>query len=204
MSYPLTVSAATNPEGLRADSARVRARMLAVARDRLAAGDLDLPMNAVAKAAGVGVGTVYRHFATRQALIESLAAESLETLVADTQAAAREPDPGAGVSALLQAGLRIQLSDPALAEVLATADTVGDKTQDLRRELAAAIDTLLHRARIEGTIRPDLTADDLRRLLCGLQHAVRIGPIDDADRYLDMLLNGLRPGTVASDAGGSR
>ncbi|MEW1586840.1 helix-turn-helix domain-containing protein [Micromonospora vinacea] len=187
------MSATTNAENLRADSARVRARMLAAARERIAAGDLDLPMNAIAKAAGVGVGTVYRHFPTRQALLESLAAQSLENLVAVAVAAAREPDVGSGLAALLRAGMRIQLSDPALAEVLSTIDAAGDETADLSRDLAAAITTLLDRARTEGAIRPDLTADDLRRLLCGLQHAVRIGAVDDADRYLDILLAGLRP-----------
>ncbi|MEV0329376.1 helix-turn-helix domain-containing protein [Micromonospora echinospora] len=188
------MSPTTNAESLRADSARVRARMLAAARDRMAAGGLDLSMNAVAKAAGVGVGTVYRHFPTRQALLEALAAQSLETLVATAVAAAREPDVGTGLAALLRAGLRIQLSDPALAEVLAAVDAVCAETLDLSRDLAAAIATLLDRARTEGAIRPDLTADDLRRLLCGLQHAVRIGATDDdADRYLDILLAGLRP-----------
>ena len=67
----------TSTASLRADSARVRARMLAAARERLAAGDLELPMNAIAKAAGVGVGTMYRHFPTRQALLESLATREL-------------------------------------------------------------------------------------------------------------------------------
>ena len=64
---------------------------------------------------------------------------------------------------------------------------------NLSRELAGAIAGLLDRAHAEGAIRPDVTADDMRRLLCGVQHAVRIGAAEDADRYLDILMMGLRP-----------
>ena len=79
--------------------------MPAAARDRLRAGDTDLPMNALAKAAGVGVGTAYRHFRTRQVLLEALAAESFAALVADARAGAADPDPAAGLRRLLRAGL---------------------------------------------------------------------------------------------------
>ena len=76
MNYPLSTMAAmaptTNTDALRADSARARARMLAAARARVTAGDLDLPMNAVAKDAGVGVGTMYRHFPSRAELAAAL------------------------------------------------------------------------------------------------------------------------------------
>jgi AcrR family transcriptional regulator len=183
----------TNADSLRADSARVRTRMLAAARARISNGDLELPMNAIAKAAGVGVGTVYRHFPSRQALLESLAAESLQSLVAGAGAAAAGADTAEGLADLLRAGLRLQLADPALAGVLAAPEAVCLETIELSRELGTAIGRLLDRARAEGVIRPDVTADDIRRLICGVQHAVRIGRLDDADRYLEILLNGLHP-----------
>jgi len=183
----------TNADSLRADSARVRGRMLAAARARMIDGDLELPMNAIAKAAGVGVGTVYRHFPSRQALLESLAAQSLQSLVGEAVAAAANPDVAAGLAGLLRAALRCQLTDPALAEVLAATDAACLETLDLSRELGRAIGTLLDRARAAAVIRPDLTADDIRRLMSGVQHAVRIGSPTDADRYLEILLSGLRP-----------
>jgi len=183
----------TNADSLRADSARVRARMLAAARERVDAGDLELPMNAIAKAAGVGVGTVYRHFPSRQALLESLAAQSLESLVGDAVEAAGNPDVTAGLTKLLRAALRCQLTDPALAVVLAASDATCLETMHLSRELGSATGRLLDRARAEGVIRRDVTADDIRRLMCGVQHAVRIGAAGDADRYLEILLNGLKP-----------
>ena len=182
----------TKPEKLRADSARVREQMLAAARLRLAAGDLELPMNATAKAAGVGVGTVYRHFPTRQVLLESLATQSLASLVADAQTGASDPDPAAGLARLTRAGLRLLLDDPSLAAVLAAPDFTCADTAKLAAELFGSLEILLDRARATGTIRTDVTVDDLRRLICGTEHAVRAGSTDAADRYLDVLLRGLR------------
>jgi AcrR family transcriptional regulator len=183
----------TSADNLRADSARVRARMLDAARARLRDGDAELPMNAVAKAAGVGVGTVYRHFPSRQVLFESLAADSFATLVTDARQAADDPDTAAGLAHLLRAGLRIMLTDPSLGEVLTRPDFACTETAELSRELFAALLSLLDRARAEGVIRPDVTPDDLRRLMCGVLYAVRVGGDDAADRYLDILLRGLRP-----------
>ncbi|GLZ11599.1 TetR family transcriptional regulator [Actinomadura sp. NBRC 104425] len=181
---------------LRADSARVRARMLAAARARLAAGDMELPLNAIAKDAGVGVGTVYRHFAGRQALLESLAADSYRALIAEAAAAADNPDIADGLRNLVRAALRRQLADPALAAVLSTPECQCDETLALGRELGTLTMRVLDRARKAGVIRADIVPDDVRRLTCGLQHAVRSGGDEDGtaiDRYLDVLLRGLRP-----------
>ncbi len=188
---------------LRADSARVRTRMLAAARARVEAGDLELPMNAVAREAGVGVGTMYRHFAGRQALLEALAADSFRQLIEQAVAAAREPDIAMGLAALLRAALDRQVADRALAAVLASPmfETAGTptfesaQTSELLGELMAAAQRVLDRARAEGVLRPDVTPDDMRRLTCGVQHAVRSGDDREAavDRYLEILLQGLRP-----------
>lgn len=186
MSYPLSVS-------LRADSARVRARMLQVARDRLHDGDLELPLNAIAKSAGVGVGTVYRHFPNRQVLLEALAEESFASLVADARAAAADPDTAAALSRLLGSGLRMLRDDPSLGVVLGSAGAQCPATMRLGAELESAFAGLLDRARADGVIRADITADDLRRLICGVQHAVASGPGDPTGRYLQIILNGLRP-----------
>ncbi|GAA4126690.1 TetR/AcrR family transcriptional regulator [Actinomadura keratinilytica] len=168
--------------------------MLAAARARLAAGDMELPLNAIAKDAGVGVGTVYRHFAGRQALLESLAADSYRELIAEAAAAADNPDIADGLRNLLRAALRRQLADPALAAVLSTPECQCDETLALSRELGALTMRVLDRARKAGVIRADIVPDDVRRLTCGLQHAIRSGDEDGTaiDRYLDVLLRGLR------------
>ncbi|MEV4343389.1 TetR family transcriptional regulator [Actinoplanes sp. NPDC049596] len=181
-----------NPEKLRADSARVRERMLSVARERLLGGDTDLPMNAIAKAAEVGVGTAYRHFPSHQVLLEALAADSFAALVADARAAERDADAAAGFARIMGAGLRLMLADPALAAVLARPSFACDETVELGAELFEAFGAVLERARAEGAVRPGVSGDDLRRLMCGVQQAVRIGDPEAADRYLDILLAGLQ------------
>lgn len=180
---------------LRADSARVRAQTLAAARARIEAGDLELPMNAIAKEAGVGVGTVYRHFATRRALLEGLATESFTALIEEAREAAENPDVAAGLAGLLRAALRRQLTDASLAAVLAEPGFECADTAELSKELGAASLRVMDRAREAGVIRPDVTPDDFRRLTCGIQHAARSGddPEAAADRYLDIVLKGLEP-----------
>jgi AcrR family transcriptional regulator len=179
--------------GLRADSARVRARMLAEARRLLEAGDTDLPMNTLAKAAGVGVGTVYRHFPSHRALLEALAEPGYAALVAAARAAADDPDPAAGLADLLRAALRAQLTDPSLAAVLSTPEATCRSTVDLGQELGELARQVLDRARAAGAVRPDVTPDDVRRLTCGVQHAVRSGEdLTAVDRYLEILVDGLR------------
>ncbi|TQS40146.1 helix-turn-helix transcriptional regulator [Cryptosporangium phraense] len=170
--------------------------MLDAARARIASGDLELPMNAIAKDAGVGVGTMYRHFATRRVLLETLAADSYAALIAEARAAAENPDVAAGLAGLLRAALRCQLDDAALAEVLASSSYECAETLELGRELGEVSLQVLTRARAAGVIRDDVTADDMRRLTCGIRRAVDSGDDSDgtaADRYLDVVLKGLRP-----------
>lgn len=178
---------------LRADAARNRARVLKVAREQLAAGDHSLQLNAIARLAGVGVGTVYRHFPNRHALVEALSAERFRELVAEAQAAAADEDALAGLHRLLRFALDRALDDPDFAAVLESAGDAGAQTSDMKAELDEAVADLLDRARLAGAIRSDIEADDVRRLLCGVEHAVSSGDGERREVYLDVLLMGLRP-----------
>ncbi|MFI9005665.1 TetR/AcrR family transcriptional regulator [Actinosynnema sp. NPDC053489] len=180
---------------LRADAARNRERVLEVARARLAAGDDSLQLNAIAKLAGVGVGTVYRHFPTRHALLEALVAERFALLVEQARAAAARDDPADGVRLLLRHTLGMIAVDPGLAAVLESADRGGEPTAALKADLDRAVARLLDRAVAAGVVRPDVRADDIRHLVCGVQHALRTGGEDPrrVELYLDVLFGGLRP-----------
>jgi AcrR family transcriptional regulator len=180
---------------LRADAARNRARVLRVAREQLAMGDDSLMFNSIARLAGVGVGTVYRHFPNRSALLEALMAERFQQLVSEAQAAATEPDALAGLHRLLRYALGHVLDGPGLTGVLESAGDADVRTSVMKADFDRAVTELLDRARQAGAIRPDLEADDVRRLLCGVEHAVRAGddPARHAELYLGVLLEGLRP-----------
>lgn len=182
------------PPELRADAARNRAKVLAVARKQLAAGDMALAMNVIARKAGVGIGTVYRHFPNRQSLLESLAMDSLQYLLSQARAAAEHDDPGVGLSDLMRAALRCLLDDVGLVAVLESPDAAYRKTSQLLLDLIEAMSHLLGRARAAGAIRPDIEGDDLRRYLCGLAHATGLGDQTAAtvERDLQVLMTGLQ------------
>ena len=180
---------------LRADAARNRAQLLDAARRELATGTTALPMNLIARSAGVGVGTVYRHFPTQQSLLEGLAHGSLETLVAETEAAGELADPAEGLERMLRSAVRCQLADPALAAVLSGPSFECIETFELGARLADAGSKLLRRAVRARAIRRSIGADDLRRLASGLYHALQAGndPAEHLERYLRVIVDGLRP-----------
>lgn len=108
--------------------------------------------------------------------------------------AAADDDPGAGLERLLRYGLRCQLEDASLAAVLRSPESAGARTSQLWADLFTAVGRLLERAHEAGAIREEIGADDIRRLLCGVEHAVRMGDggDDEIDRYMDVLLGGIR------------
>lgn len=181
---------------LRADAARNRERVLATARLAVAAGDLSLQLNEIARRAGMGVGTVYRHFPTRRALVEALADAAFTSLLDDARAASRHDDAWIAVELLLRALLVRQLTDPTFAEVISTGpDQDADpRTTAHREEFAELARNVLERARRADALRPGLTNDDLRHLVCGTAFALRMGEISDEriDRYLQILFDGVR------------
>jgi AcrR family transcriptional regulator len=175
---------------LRADAARSRARILAVARAH--AVD-DLRFNDLAREAGVGVGTVYRHFATPQALREALATDTLLRMRDLGRAAEAEPDPGAALDSFVRAAVRLQLEDGGLQAVLLSPEDEADDVRDLKREIYGTFTTVLARAREAEIVRADVGVAQLQHLVCGVEHAVRVGVPADRELFLDVMIAGLRP-----------
>jgi AcrR family transcriptional regulator len=138
---------------------------------------------------------VYRHFPSRQVLLNGLAEASLRELVDRVRVAALDPDPLSGVHQMLRHGLRCLLDDRALVAILDSPSFDGAEAVALAAELGSAAIGLLGRAQQAGLVRADLTVDDLRRILVGIYHAVRSGPDEEpaADRYLEIAINGLGP-----------
>ncbi|MFF7294186.1 TetR/AcrR family transcriptional regulator [Microbacterium sp. NPDC008134] len=175
---------------IRADAARSRARILEVARAQRGDG---LSLNAVAREAGVGVGTVYRHFPTVHALVEALSVETLERMLAIARTATDDPDTRAALSTFLDNALALQLEDGGLQAVLLSPDDEEERVRAMKIEIFAAFEGVLERARREGIVRPELTIVQLERLICGVEHAVRIGNPGDRQLFLDIMLAGIRP-----------
>ncbi|MFJ2193528.1 TetR/AcrR family transcriptional regulator [Kitasatospora sp. NPDC087861] len=182
---------------LRKDAARNWDRIVAVARTLVDQGT-PLQLNDVARRAHLGVGTVYRHFSTPEALLETVATPRLEALVAHGEQALSDTDPGRALEGFLTRTVEAQVTDAALAPVTAAPADALPRTTELRNSLWSVGTALLDRAREAGTVRVDLTSADLVPLMCGIAHAVNVhgGPpahrITTAHRYLATLLGGLR------------
>ncbi len=177
---------------LRADARRNRERVLAAARRAFAEQGYAVPLDEIAVAAGVGPGTVYRHFPTKEALFEAVSLANVEDLAADARARAEADDPGAAFAGFLDRVAEQALAKRDLPDALAGAGSgaVAAAVADMHD----ALDVLLARAQEAGGVRRDVSVTDLIALLKGLLHAVRGEPDPGVGhRLLAVVHDGLRP-----------
>ncbi|MDP4332504.1 TetR/AcrR family transcriptional regulator [Curtobacterium sp. A7_M15] len=177
----------------RADAERNRARLVDVARDALRA-DAATTMQSLARLAGVGQGTLYRHFPTRGALLAEVYRADFQGLVASARALADRPSQDGALRSWLDELAAFGSQKHALADVLdaATRQQLHDEQYD---EIADAIGVLLQAGARAGVLRPDVGPADLLALVAFLW---RLGP-SAADRVpylLDLVVDGLRPRTA--------
>jgi AcrR family transcriptional regulator len=181
---------------LRADARRNREKLVAAAAAAFAESGLDAQIEDIARRAGVGVGTLYRHFPTKDALVAALADEHFDRL-ADTVEAALEP-PGDAWEAFATTIWRVAetvAADVAWCEIVGGHPTAVEDASRGQHRLAAATATLLERAQASGAMRADVTVADVSTIMCGFGHiaaAQRAGAALDWKRYLDIALDGLR------------
>ena len=176
------------PRPLRADARRNREAILKAARAVFSAQGRDAHLDDVARRAKVGMGTVYRHFPTKEALLEALAREQFDVITAWAREAQDAPDAWAALEALIWRGAGLQASDRALMEAVAEFKPSVARQAE---ELQACIDRLIARAQAEGSARADATGDDVRMMMCGLGSVMQMGG-DGWRRYLTVMLDGLR------------
>jgi AcrR family transcriptional regulator len=193
---------ATTP--LRKDAARNWQRIVEVSRQLVDDG-VPLQLNDVARLAGVGVATVYRHFPTSEALLETVAAPGLEALAARGERALADGDPWQAMADFLFAAIDAMLTDASISAVTAAPDNTLPRTAELKARLQALCGQLLARAHAAGTVRQDMTQADLIPLICGVAYAAkaRASGHEPASatgrRYLAVTLDGLRA-SPSSDA----
>jgi AcrR family transcriptional regulator len=184
----------TTPPALRADARRNRAAVLAAARERLAEDGLEGPIEDIARTAGVGVGTVYRHFPSKGDLIAALARDRFERLAERTAQALAEPDPWEAFCDLIRFSAKLHVHDRAMSQFLAQHpelcyhEAVETGLHDLTAQLIA-------NAQASGDMRKDAVVEDVPTLVCGLG-AVTAGavtmPALNWERYVEIMLDGLR------------
>ena len=179
---------------LRADARRNRERILESARIVFAQAGPDAQIDDVARHAGVGVGTVYRHFPTKEALLAELVRQKFR-LFADRARDALEEDgePFALIEALMRRNAATAANDAGIQYALASAgEHAWTQAQAEQDELLALTAELIERARRAGTIRPDVEATDIGMLMCGLCSTMGARPDFDWRRHLDLMIDVLR------------
>jgi AcrR family transcriptional regulator len=181
---------------MRSDARRNRKRVLAAAEDVFSKMGLRAQVEEVARRAGVGVGTVCRHFPTKQALVEAVLEAMYESLLNDARGALEQPDPGAAFRTFFYALSEFQARHRALAEHMATEIDLSESAQSVRDSLGVAIDELVTRAQDAGAIRADIGSADVALLFSGVAHATALaGDLQPVlrRRYVALILDGLRP-----------
>lgn len=193
------MSTAATPDARpqRADARRNRERVLSAARETFAIHGLDAQIDDVAARAGVGVGTVYRHFPTKEALVEGVALGGYEAICGLARdALEQEPDPWLAFARFMREGAVLHCTDRALAELHTDRPEVMRRVAGDKRELRELVTQLMARAHGAGVLRADVTADDMPMIWCSLGAAQQQSGALDGDtrweRYLDVVLDGLR------------
>ncbi|MGH9006870.1 MAG: TetR/AcrR family transcriptional regulator [Acidimicrobiales bacterium] len=181
---------------MRADAVKNRQRILEAAADVFAEKGLSVPIDEIAERAGVGVGTLYRHFPTKEALFEAIVTTTILDLVDTVRSACGCPDAGPALFDFI----RQLASEAAIKQDLLDAlDSAGIDVKsgcaESMEELQAGIGRLLVRAAAAGEVRDDVRADDLLGLVIGTCHGMRrLGRnAEDSQRLIGILCEGLRP-----------
>src|SRR4051812_16810284 len=189
---PTAVTARTQ----RSDARRNRERVLAAAEEVFAETGLRAQVEEVARRAGVGVGTVCRHFPTKQALVEAVLAAMYDSVLGEADAAlASDGDPGAAFETYLFSLAAFQARHRALAESMANAIELPTATEETRQALRRAISELVARAQAAGAVRDDIGPADVTLLFSAVAHTTARGELQPAlrDRYVTLVLDALRP-----------
>ena len=178
------------PKPLRADARRNRARILKAARAVFADQGVHSQIDDVAKRAKVGVGTVYRHFPTKDVLVEALVRERFDDIAGYAREALDREDAWDGFCELVWRAAELNAADLGFCEVVATTDC-----RAIVEEVGLMRSTrlLIERAKAQGRMRADATQDDVQLMMVGAGSVMQQGPAPDAwRRYFTLMLDGMR------------
>jgi AcrR family transcriptional regulator len=183
----------TTPRPLRADAARNRELLLAAAADEFAERGLDASVADIARRAGVGKGTVFRHFATKDDLLAAIVLDRIDALRAVGDRLLGAADPGAALLEFLTAAAdQRQQRD---LSFLQEAGELSPEVTRVRAELFQTVHDLVGRARAQGSVRADVTGADVILLMCAPNYVTSYVPDAPPDlwrRYLAIIFDGLR------------
>jgi AcrR family transcriptional regulator len=187
---------------LRRDAAQNRERLLRAAFDLFAEQGPEVGVNEIARRAGVGPGTLYRRFPTKEALVDELYEVVLDEMLAAIRQSLAGDVPGEALEQCLRRLGEIMAAHRGCLARLFAARPAG--AADRAPEWWAAVEAMLVQAKSAGRVRPQIAIPDVRLCLISLRCVVEETVADTPDlwrRHLDLLLAGLRPAGVEAAAG---
>ncbi len=190
MSNPMSETEIQLQRPMRADARRNYEKLVAAARAAFAADGTSVPLEDVAERAGVGIGTLYRHFPTRQALLEAVYVDEVEAMARAADELSGLP-PWDALSEWLHEYIGFAATKRALTEALLEAAPESNALSACRTLLLGAGTALVERAQEAGVVRPDTSFADVGRMVSG----IAVVPVVDAEqkeRMLQIVLDGLR------------
>jgi AcrR family transcriptional regulator len=174
----------------RADARRNYDQLIAAAREAFTERDRSASLEDIARRAGVGIGTLYRHFPTRGDLIEAVYVEEVETLCRSADDL-RDAEPWDALVGWLRGFVAYVATKQALAEELFAADRDAEVFKSCRVAFYGAGEPLLKRAQDAGAVRPDVSIDEVLPMVGGIAK-IQSADADGIDRILSVALDGLR------------
>jgi AcrR family transcriptional regulator len=192
--------AETGSRSLRADAQRNRDRLLDVAAGAFSHDGPDVTLDAIARETGVGIGTLYRHFPTREVLVEAVYRNELARLCDAVADLLRDMPPDEALRTWMDRFVDYMTTKRGMAEALrAVIASGGNPFAQTRDRMSAAITTLLQAGVAAGTVRPDVEPGDVLVSLSGVSLAAdEPAQRDQARRLLDLLMDGLRYGAATA------
>ena len=180
---------------LRSDARRNRERLVASARTLFASDGVDVPVEEVTQHAGVGMGTLYRHFPTKEELIDAVLEDAFAEIVSLAERAAAEDDAWTGFTGFLEGMLLLHAENRGIKDILATREHGATRAEAMRARIRPLLRRVIERAQAQGTLRADFTVRDLPMLFWAagrvIETTASIAP-DYWRRYFGLLVDGLR------------
>jgi AcrR family transcriptional regulator len=179
---------------LRADARRNRAKVLEAAEEAFASEGVAVRIDEVARRAGVGVGTVYRHFPTKQALFEAIVVARIETLAERGEELCTAEDPSAALFTFISELVDLAVEKKDLSDELARAGVQSEQfLSGVKQRMERCFDLLLERAQVSGVVRPDINRADIDALVMGTCMAAnQHGCSESTQRLVGVLCDGFR------------
>jgi AcrR family transcriptional regulator len=185
----------TATKTLRRDAQRNRERIVSTARKLFARDGVEVSVDDITREAGVGMGTLYRHFPTKEELIDAVLENAFDDLVQLAEEAASAEDAWAGFTTFLEQALAEHAANRGLKDVLATHDPGRERAQAMRERIRPLVQRMIQRAQAQGVLRPDLTAEDVPLVFWTGSRVIETTETVAPDlwrRYLGLLVDGLR------------